>query len=242
MKQQFLPIQNHILYKLKNSKSKRYNQLHPKDKTPNDLFNYHLQFLVKKGFIIKKGSEYSLDEKGIQYVADLTLMQNENKVTALFKYNVITIVSRIHKGKIQILNQIRGSNPSFGKVGVMGGAVLKGELIEDAATRKLKIETGVEARFHLVGMERRMMYVKNELFSDILFPIAYANSSMGEPQITDYGENKWLDIDESLKHQKSNTFDQIESITKVLKAVKNKKINKLPFFYIETVKIGDIRP
>ncbi len=241
MKHNFLPIQNHILYKLKNSKSRRYSQLHPKDKTPNDLFNYHLQFLVKKGFILKNKNEYTLSEKGIQYVADLTLMEN-NKVTALFKYNVITIVSRVYKGKIQILNQIRGSNPSFGKIGVMGGAVLKGELIENAATRKLKVETGVDANFKIVGMERRIMYIKEELFSDILFPIAYASTSKGEPQTTDYGENKWLDINESLKHQQSNSFDRIDAITVVLKAIKNKKIKRLPFFYTESIKIGDKRP
>jgi hypothetical protein len=238
----FSAIQHHILFRLKNAKNLRYSELHPKDKTPNDLFNYHLQFLVKKGYVIKDRGRYSLGEIGIQYVADLTLMSNEKKVISLFKYNVITIVSRLHKGKIQILNQIRQSNPSFGKIGVMGGAILKGEPILTAANRKLQIETGLQANFNIVGMERRFMYVKNELFSDILFPIAYSDKPMGEIIDTEYGINKWMDIDESIKYQTSNKFDCIDSITTVLKAIKAKKIKKLPFFYVESIKIGNERP
>ena len=239
---QFSPIQNHILHKLKNAKNLRYSQLQPKDRTPNDLFNYHLQHLVKKGFVEKKDNKYALAESGIQHVADLTLAFNDKNIIGLFKYNVITIVSRINNGKIEILNQIRNSNPSYGKIGVMGGAVLKGESVAKAAKRKLRLETGLEADFKIIGMERRLMYVKDELFSDILFPIAYASTSKGELNHTEFGENKWLSLEESLKHQLSNSFDCIEAITAVLKAIKNKKIDKLPFFFTESIKTGNYRP
>ncbi len=232
MLQNISPIQNHILSKLKNAKSLRYSELHPQ-KIPNDLFNYHLQYLVKKEFISKSDDGYSLAQKGIKHVAD-PYPQND-AITSLFKINVITIVSRVVKGKIEILNQVRKSNPSFGKVGVMGGVVLKGELIEPAATRKLKQETGLEAKFKLIGCERRIMYKSGELFSDLMFPIAYADSYQGDLLIdSEFGHNMWVPINEAIKNE-SGEFDSIKSIRVVLKAIKNGKIKSLPFFFNENI-------
>ena len=168
MPQGFSPIQNHILSRLKNAKSLRYSELQP-DGVPNDLFNYHLQFLVKKGFVNRAGDGYSLAEAGIKHIADPDISTEEEKIASLFKANVITLVSRVRDGKIEILNQVRKSHPSFGKIGAMGGIVRKGESLEDAASRKLAAETGLVARFKVVGIERRMMYVANELFSDIIY-------------------------------------------------------------------------
>jgi ADP-ribose pyrophosphatase YjhB (NUDIX family) len=228
----FSPIQNHILSKLKNAKSLRYSELQP-EKVPNDLFNYHLQFLVKKDWLNKVDDGYALSQKGVKYVADPT--PHGTPITSLFKINVITIVSRKVKGKIEILNQVRKSNPSFGKVGVMGGVVQKGELFEAAAQRKLKEETGLVATFKLLGCERRAMYKDGELFSDIVFPIAYADSYSGELLgHTKFGENKWVPIDQAIKND-SAEYDSIKSIVKVLKVIKNGSIKKLPFFFEESV-------
>ncbi len=228
----FSPIQNHILSRLKNAKSLRYAELRP-DKVPNDLFNYHLQHLVKKEFILREDEGYSLAPKGIKHVADP--YPTNSSITSLFKINVITIVSRTVNGKIEILQQIRKSNPSYGKIGVMGGVVLKGELIEPAATRKLKQETGLDAKFRLVGNERRIMYKSGELFSDLLFPIAYADSYGGELIVdSDFGHNMWVPIDEAIKNE-SAEFDSIRSINIVLKAIKDGAVDKLPMFFNEEI-------
>ncbi|MEI8062020.1 MAG: NUDIX hydrolase [bacterium] len=228
----FSPIQNHILSRLKNAKSLRYAELRP-DKVPNDLFNYHLQHLVKKEFVLRLDEGYSLSSKGIKHVADP--YPTNDAITSLFKINVITILSRVVSGKIEILNQLRKSNPSYGKVGVMGGVVLKGELIEPAAARKLKQETGLEATFKLVGNERRIMYKSGELFSDLLFPIAYADSSSGELIVnSNFGHNMWVPIDEAIKNE-SAEFDSIRSINIVLKAIKDGSVDKLPMFFNEEI-------
>ncbi len=237
MLQDFSPIQNHIISKLKNAKTLRYAEIQP-DKVPNDLFNYHLQFLVKKGLVTKSDEGYSLSEAGIRHVADP--YPSNGAITSLFKINVITVVSRITDGKIEILNQLRKSNPSYGKVGVMGGVVFKGEQVAEAATRKLKQETGLDARFRIVGCERRIMYKSGELFSDVLFPIAYADSSAGEllPD-TDFGHNMWLPVNEAIKNE-SAEFDSIKSITAVLNAVKNGAIRNMPFFFEENIQSDGI--
>ncbi len=232
----FSPIQNRIISKLKNAKVLRYGQLR-EPKVPNDLFNYHLQHLVQKKFITKTEAGYSLAAKGIKHVADP--YPHNNVITSLFKVNVITIVSRkVKRGKkavLEILNQERLSNPSYGKIGVMGGVVLKGESILDAATRKLKQETGLTAKFRFVGCERRMMYKDGELFSDLLFPIAYAEESSGNLiEHSNFGKNFWVPIDAAIKND-TGDFDTIRAIPRVLKAVKEGKIKKLPFFFTEEV-------
>ncbi len=251
MAQDFSPIQNHILSKLKNAKSLRYSELMPDYKVPNDLFNYHLQFLVKKGFLIKvedfsnesgvSRGGYALSEVGVKHMADPILSDNK-VITSLFKINVITIVSRIIDGKLYILNQVRNSNPSFGKVGVMGGVVWKGEGVLDAASRKLKQETGLDANFKYIGAERRIMYVEEELFSDVLFPIAYTNQSVGEPYDTDFGKNMWVPIDEAIENDTKDEFDCIEAISKVLMAIKDGSIDNMPVFYCEVTKKGVKQP
>ncbi len=239
MSAQFSLIQNQILSKLKNAKSLRYSELRPDGaKIPNDLFNYHLQHLVKKGYLDKIDDGYALSIVGIKHMAD---PYPENSViTSLFKINVITIVSRVVDGEIQILNQFRTSNPSYGKVGVMGGVVLKGELIEPAATRKLKQETGLDAQFRIVGCERRIMYKSGELFSDLMFPIAYANSYSGELiDETVFGKNMWISIDEAIQNE-SDEFDSIATITTVLQAIKGGSISSLPFVFSEQIKSDKI--
>ncbi len=232
MLQNFSSLQNQILSDLKNAKALRYSELKPR-KVPNDLFNYHLQFLVKKGLVDKTNTGYALSESGIKHVADP--YPTNDAITSLFKINVITIVSRINKGKIEILSQVRKSNPSYGKVGVMGGVVLKGELMEEAAARKLNQETGLIAKLKLVGYERRIMYRKGEIFSDVMFPITYADSFSGELiSDTKFGHNMWLPINEAIKNE-SVDYDSLKTVVKVLKAIKNKSVKKLPLFFEENI-------
>jgi len=231
----FSKIQNEIISKLKNHKSLTYAKIWNK-KIPNDLFNYHLQFLVKKGILDKVKSEYSLSDKGKKLVADPYVAEELGNI--FFKFNVVMILVRKNKGKIEILNQIRKSQPSYGKKGVPGGVVRKGESVEEAASRKMKTETGLEAKFKIIGIVRRHLIVDGELFADMFFPIAYSNKFSGELiKNSEYGENVWVNIDEAIKNE-SAKFDSIVALPKVLRAIKGGKISKIPFFYIENTQSG----
>jgi 8-oxo-dGTP pyrophosphatase MutT (NUDIX family) len=231
--QSLSPIQNDILSLLKRAAALRYAEMKPKG-VPNDLFNYHLQFLVKKFLISKNKDGYALTQTGIKHIADPVVMDAQKNQLSLYKLNVITIVSRKVKGKIEILNQLRLNHPSYGKIGVPGGVVLKGETTEAAASRKLKIETGLDAKFKVLAIERRMIHTNNELFSDVLFPIAYASKYSGELlEETKYGKNMWLSIDQSIKNA-SGDFDTIPLVKKILKLIKSGKLKQLPFTYQET--------
>jgi 8-oxo-dGTP pyrophosphatase MutT (NUDIX family) len=236
----FSKIQNDILARLKNASRLRYSELKP-EKTANDLFNYHLQFLVKKEYVDRDDDGYALADKGVKHVADPIPDKDSRILNHLFKVNVITVVSRIVDGKIEILNQRRKSNPSYGIIGVMGGVVNKGETTTDAAKRKLNIETGLDANFKYIGTERRIMYQNSELFSDIYFPIAYATDATGElVEETEYGQNMWVPIDQAIRND-DRGFDSIAAILKVLKAIKNGTVDSLSQFYTEEIKT-DFKP
>lgn len=226
-------MQNYIISRLKNAKILRYSEIQPEG-VDNDLYNYHLQQLVKKGFVNKSEEGYFLSEKGIKLIADSNVLLQDNYSRNLFKVNVLTIVSRVVNGHIQVLQQKRTSNPSYGKIGVPGGVVKKEEGIEDAASRKLFEETGLSAKFSLVGIDRRMLYRNGGIFSDIIFPICYADTFSGELlEKTDYGEHIWNDIDEAIKNEDKDRDDKILSLVPVLQAIKNETIFQMPFFFKE---------
>ncbi|MES2630547.1 MAG: NUDIX hydrolase [Patescibacteria group bacterium] len=225
-------IQNYIISKLKNADTLRYRDLKPED-AANDLFNYHLKALAQKGMVEKTSTGYRLSQGGQAYVADV-YHTSDPELNRLFKINVITIVSRLNNGDLEILNQRRNSQPSHGLVDVMGGTIRKGEDLLDGAARKLNDETGLESKFTLLGFEKRRLYKDGELFSDILFPICYADSHSGELASTEFGENFWVPIDEAIKNA-DRPFDNIASIVDVLTAIKNGTIRSIPLFYNETI-------
>jgi len=225
-------IQNHIISKLKNADTLRYRDIRPED-VPNDLFNYHLKTLVNRKLVDKREEGYGLSENGRRYVADIHHTSDESN--RLFKLNVITIVSRVNEGRVQILTQRRLSQPSYGQVGVMGGTIVKDESLVDGAARKLVQETGLIAEFRVVGFERRRLYKSGELFSDVVFPICYSGNAHGTLQeTTDFGENYWVGIDQAIKND-TRPYDSIASVPEVLRAIKDARIDSFPMFYNETV-------
>lgn len=224
-------MQDYIISKLKNADALRYRDLRPPE-TPNDLFNYHLKMLLSKGVVDKTTEGYRLSQKGHEYVADV--YHTSDQANRLFKINVITIVSRMNDSRLEILTQERHSQPSFGLVGVMGGTILKGESMLDGATRKLRQETGLTAEFRLIGFERRRLYKNNKLFSDVLFPICYADTYEGDvAEVTEFGRNYWEPIAQAVANE-TRPFDNIPAIIKVLTAVQDGTINNMPLFYDET--------
>lgn len=224
-------VQSHIISKLKNADVLRFRDMHPEN-VPRDLYSYHLRMLLAKRLVNKSAVGYVLTPEGQRYVADT--YHTSDPANRLFKINVITIISRVHDGQFEILNQERHAQPSFGKVGVMGGTIMKGEPLLEGASRKLKDETGLSAEFRQVGQERRMRYVNGELFSDVLFPICYASLVTGELHDTEYGRNFWVSISQAIKNEQS-PYDSIAAITTALKAIRDGRIDALPFFYQETL-------
>ena len=112
--------------------------------------------------------------------------------------------------------------------------MLKGEALLETANRKLKIETGLDAKFKLIGIERRRKYENGELFSDTIFPITYADKYTEDLIDTEFGHNVWVSIDQAIKNE-SNPHDSLQTIPKILKALKKGALTKLLLFYEDTI-------
>lgn len=231
-------VQIHILKNLLNSNlGLRYRDM----KLPeieNDLYNYHLQYLLKENLIEKEDSLYFITDKGKKFVEDIFPIDSLGQTSDLFRINVLCGVIRKNNGKIELLNQFRKRHPYYGDTGIIGGTIRKGEKIIDAANRKLFDETGLNAEFKLIGVIRKFRFKsEEELFTDILFHICFAENFSGElKEKTEFGDNFWLDLDSSIKAERDSVMGSLE-LVKILELLKSQDFSTIPMFYVEERKI-----
>ena len=225
-------IQRDIISRLKNADILRYSQLKPSSEVPNDLYNYHLKKLLSDGIVEKLDTGYRLSAQGKRHVADTHHTSDQSD--RLFKFNALLIVAKEIDGELYVLNQRRTSQPSYGIVGIPGGTILKSEPLLEGATRKLRQETGLEGKFRYLGTERRILYKNEQLFSDVLFPFCLCRTPMGDPLMTEFGENFWTPIDQAIRND-TRPDDRIEYIPKVLQALRDGTLEQLQGFYHEQI-------
>lgn len=228
------PIKLAILTSLLKSEKLRYGDI----KSPemdNDLFNYHLQSLVKSGLVDKVEKEYSLSPLGRYEVAEQNPLDLQGQPVDRFKINVLTVVLRKEKGKMQILLQRRKKHPFYNTVAIMGGVINKGELLTEAASARLQMKTGLTGQFTLCGMWRNINLDKTGVLvlEDILFHICCTDQYEGELlPTTDHGENFWVDLEEAvtIHEQHPGTFFHLAPF---LKSLLTNEFRQQPLFYWE---------
>lgn len=220
-------IQQEILAKLIRAQSLRYSEARP-PRVENDLYNYHLQFLVDKGYVNKQNGQYSLSSEGKIHVSVRDPLSPTGVKADTFKLGVLTLVLDTTGSEIKILNQTRHRQPFYGQKGIMGGSIKKGEFVIEAAKRKLKVETGLDADFELVSFIRKVsVNKKGEIVSDVLFHLCIGVNPRGTLlKETLYGENFWASIDESIYNESSSPrFDKVLEILNLLKSNPNTKFS-----------------
>ncbi len=229
-KPDFTEIQKYIITKLITNPELKYSEILDAS-FESDLFNYHLQQLVMKGIVVKKESIYSLSEKGMKITANMDVQGN---IIPLFRVSVALITLSKIDNRDMILLQKRLRQPYLNDITSIAGKVHQGELIENAASRKLKEESGLIATYRLIGIHRKMRYsVKQELLEDIIFHICVTNETKGQLILkNEYGENFWDTIDSAIEYESKNKGASDIDID-ILKKVQNSKILDIPFFYIE---------
>lgn len=231
-------IQKEILVKLLSSSALKYSEARPAD-VENDLYNYHLQFLVQKNLIDKTNNHYSLSETGKKHILDTEPLSPLGHTADKFKLNVLTILTRENNGKKEVLNQTRKRHPFFGRKGIMGGTIRKGESVLAAARRKLNDETGLDAEFKLLGLVRKFTLDKNhELVSDILYHTCLSTLYSGELKETIYSSNYWETIDATIANE-LNEKARIHKITDILEEIKENRLEE-SLFYTEEKQILEI--
>src|SRR3989344_5454376 len=103
----------------------------------SEHMNYHLKRLLEVGFVIKRGTFYTLTDQGKDYsnrLDDAMKTVEKQPKTSV----IINAVRKNDKGEIEFLLNKRLREPYFGKVGRMGGKVLFGETTEAAARREVQ--------------------------------------------------------------------------------------------------------
>jgi 8-oxo-dGTP pyrophosphatase MutT (NUDIX family)/predicted transcriptional regulator len=232
-------LQLEILTKLLTSKPGfRFSEMKPQD-VESDLYNYHLQHLVKNGLIEKTEDKYILTQKGKHYIWDTNPIDPFGQIDDKFKIAVSMFLIRENNGVKEVLFQTRTRLPFSGSKENPSRGIKKGELILEAAKRGFKEETGLDVDFSFIGVVRHIRYqggrgeVTSTLLNDMIYHICTADKYSGELiEKNDFGENYWLSIDETIECiKKKKHISDYEAV--ILEQLKTKRSSEIPFFYYE---------
>lgn len=223
------PIQKDILLTLMRAETLKFSNIKPKE-LESDQFNYHLQYLVKKGIILNEKGKYGLTRNGVKLVEQFDV---KGTVYDQFKYAVMLYV----KNKDLYLMHKWTRFPFFGEVMCAAGKIRKGELINDAAKRKLLEETGLVGNFEFLGSIRKIKYYSDgTLFTDEIFNVCYCDKIKGELiKINDFGENFWCTYKEAKRHIKQALHSCKEDL-EILNRIEKKDLSLFHYQAKMTVK------
>lgn len=229
-------IQTEILTRLLQSEPLHYHEVKPSG-VENDLYNYHLQFLVNKGLVEKQNGLYALTDQGKYYVNTDHPINPLGQKISKYKANVLTVVIDTSKETLMVLNQTRKRHPFYNHRGIMGGPINPGEPLLEAAKRKLAQETGLNGEFQQLGVVRTISLKANDqIFADtFFFPCLAVNPSGSLITRTPFGENYWVDIDQAIKHESTPSAPALK-LAEVLIDLKRDLTHPLPFFYAEEIR------
>lgn len=195
-----------ILHSLRYAEAERFNALmHPTGHT-SDTFKFHLQKLIKLGFVVKleSGIGYQLTASGKEFANILDESKRTPKKQP--KLSVLIVASRrAEYGELEYLLQKRSRNPHYGFWGEITDAVHWGESFEKTASRVLLRQTGLIAGFTVRSMRRIRDFSANteELLEDKLFVVVETITISGELS-NNYtgGTNAWMTLASLLKQDK----------------------------------------
>jgi len=152
----------------------RYSQL-KSEGLDNDLFNYHLQQLVKKGFLSKQDKLYFLSERGKSIATNI----DDESGSVSTNYKVSVYLCPVVNGKVLLYRRLK--HPQYGYVGLVSGKMRYGERVLGAANRELLEETGLRGKFRIVGNLRQIRKNESgEVIEDGIFYVCFTDLIEGE--------------------------------------------------------------
>lgn len=183
----------------------------------NDHANYHLQQLVKSGYVskvMKSHGLYKLTPAGKEYANRMDT--EEAQIEKQPKLSVVIILER-EDGKF--LQQQRLKQPYYGYWGSMTGKIRWGETMLEAAARELKEEAGLTADLNVAGFYHKLDYDEAgmQLLEDKYFCIVHGVNPKGELLAdTDGQHNEWLTLEEL--ERKDKRFGSADETIEIVKS------------------------
>jgi len=195
-------IQNKTQYKiLSNCKfwqnGAKYSQIRPND-IDNDLFNYHLQQLVKKDYLKKENTLYSLTEKGKSLITNV----DDDIESTPPSFKVSIYACPVINNKVLLHRRLK--HPQYGYVGLVAGKIKYGENVLSTAKREFLEETDLTADFKVIGNLRQIRKnEKGKVIEDGIFYVCFTAKVTGELRQRDKeGEYFWVELKEVNKIDK----------------------------------------
>lgn len=151
----------------------RYSQMKPKG-VDNDLFNYHLQQLVKKGYLEKRDRLYFLSEQGKSLATNVDY--ETHKISTNYKVSVY--LCPVINDKVLLYQRLK--HPQYGYTGLISGKIRYGEPVLEAAQREFNEETGLTADFKIIGNLRQIRHNKGgKAIEDGIFYVCFTDHVKG---------------------------------------------------------------
>jgi len=194
-----------ILHSLRHTQSERFSDLMRPTNHTSDTFKFHLQKLIKLGYVTKlSDGQYVLTISGKEFANNLDKTSRTSQKQP--KLSVLVVASQIDSHDIKrYLFQKRLRNPYWGFWGLISGPIRWGVTPEEAAAHELLKQTGLTATFRVKCFYRKQDYVvhSDTLLEDKQFIIVEASNIQGEVSNAWYGgHNDWLSISELEQHDK----------------------------------------
>lgn len=176
----------------------------------NDHFTFHINQLVKNGYVKKVTGGYELAPKGLELSGRIDITTSQ-----LVTQPKLGVAICLFNGDRVLLNR-RLKQQSIGQVGLHTEKVRMGEKLIDTVQRCIKKEIGdIKFQSRFIGISHAQFDTNSELWLDVVLACFRCEYISGEilPG-TDEGENLWIEIDklDKVENLMQGIKDTVQSI------------------------------
>ena len=205
--------QSAILYTLQYATRARYSELQHAAGMESDVFKFHIRKLAYVGHITKADDGlYELTAEGKAFVSRLD--KGTGREIEQPKSSMLMVV----RCGNYVLGHRRDREPFNGFWGIASAPVLRGIPLTESASRELRKQTGVEARFRVAGSYRVIdTNHRSTVLEDKIFAVMVADiDRLTQPHEWSGGYSEWMPVDALL--QKDPLFPITAAIFEMITA------------------------
>ena len=146
-----------ILKRLLYNPTLRYSEMKPDPEMGNNKFDFHLNRLVKAGYVSKSGTTYLLTDAGKELAGrmdtDRVIIEKQAKIGVF-----VAPIREDERGRREFLIYTRLKQPFYGCQGFLSGKIGYGEEVLAAAARELFEETGLLGTPEITSVRHYIVY------------------------------------------------------------------------------------